>query len=503
MLRIKNGTVIDGTGKPGYKADIITSGDRIAAIGHFSKNKDVETIDALGCIVAPGFIDVNTDSDHQLTLFSNPEQQDFIAQGVTTIIGGLCGASLAPLIDGNLDSIRKWADTNQINIHWRSLKELRHILERQKLGVNFGTFVGHGTIRRAITQGKSRDLTEREFQMMGSVIRDALKDGALGLSTGLGFAHSNLTPWKEIHELTKIVARHGKVYATHLRNDREEFEHGIMETLAIAKESGVKTIINHLRAYKGLEEKMWHGMQEFRMHWKKLHCRADVTPCVTYTFPIYELLPRWARRGSLEHMMRMLKNPTDHEAIKKSFGNMNAKTLRIVHAPHYFFIGKTVEEFAKNRELDVAQGLLELMKSTNLRAQLSYDDINEARQLELIDEPWTLVGGGSASRAPMEDTIAGVRECAPFERYFKLGHAKKKTAEELIKKITSAPAAFFNIKHRGIIKEGAYADIVIIQNTESTEYAEGNAIENVIINGKIAMKNKKLTNMRCGGVLKE
>lgn len=195
MLLIKNVRVVDGAGKEPYKADVIVRGEYISAIGNFSGKNFSKIINGNGAYLAPGFIDVNSDSDHYLTLFTNPEQQDFLQQGVTTIVGGNCGSSLAPLIKGDLRSIRKWTDTNLVNVGWRSMAEFLAILEKKRMGVNFGTLVGHSTIRRAIIGDDIRDMTDEEMAIFKMVLRLALKEGAFGLSSGLGYIHSRLTPY--------------------------------------------------------------------------------------------------------------------------------------------------------------------------------------------------------------------------------------------------------------------------------------------------------------------
>ena len=133
-ILIKNIQLLDGSGRPPVKADVLVKNEKISAIGNFPKYRADEIIDGLGAYLAPGFIDINTDSDHYLTLFSNPSQKDFVAQGVTTIIGGQCGASLAPLIYGSLESIREWADISKINVNWHTLAEFLKAMERSAFG---------------------------------------------------------------------------------------------------------------------------------------------------------------------------------------------------------------------------------------------------------------------------------------------------------------------------------------------------------------------------------
>src|SRR3989338_776433 len=170
-LLIKNVQPIGAGNKLPERTDIFISGDKISAFGNFSSKGADETIDGQGAYVSPGFIDVNTDSDHYLTLFDDPAQEDFLKQGVTTIIGGQCGSSLAPLIYGSLESIRKWTDIGKMNVNWNSAKEYLNELERRRLGVNFGTLIGHSTIRRALVGESQRTLTKNELKVFNETLK--------------------------------------------------------------------------------------------------------------------------------------------------------------------------------------------------------------------------------------------------------------------------------------------------------------------------------------------
>ncbi len=246
MVLIKGAQIIDGTGKPAYKADVLLRGDKISAIGAFPNKKADVVIDGLGLFLTPGFIDVNTDSDHYLSLFTEPYQKDFVRQGVTTIFGGHCGSSLAPLLYGGLESIRKWSDINQINVDWHSVGEFLKVLDRRGLGVNFGTLIGHSTLRRALIGEGLRDLTISDLEIFKKYINDSMKEGAFGISTGLSYAHSRQVPYSEIKELVQVVAEHKGVYATHLRNEKEGLLPAVYETLKVAEETAGAGILNVL-----------------------------------------------------------------------------------------------------------------------------------------------------------------------------------------------------------------------------------------------------------------
>jgi N-acyl-D-amino-acid deacylase len=218
-ILIKNGLVYDGSGTIPEKKDILIRGEKIIALGNFSKSQADETIEAMGAIVTPGVIDINTDSDHFLSIFTEPYQIDFVKQGVTTIIGGNCGISLAPLFNNSFDLIAHWSDVSKVNINWHSVEEFLNLIEKRKIGVNFGTLVGHSTIRQAFfKKDESRDPTEMELNSFKQILKQALKEGAFGLSVGLTYLpYRRLTFW-EIKELVKLVASTKSVYAVHLRD---------------------------------------------------------------------------------------------------------------------------------------------------------------------------------------------------------------------------------------------------------------------------------------------
>src|SRR3989338_8590083 len=362
MILIKGGAIIDGTGKPAYKADVLLKGNKIAAIGAFPQKQAEETIDALGLYVAPGFVDVNTDVDHYLTVFTNPSQQDFLTQGVTSIIGGHCGASLAPLLYGSLESIRKWANPNAVNVDWHTMGELLRALGSRKLGVNFGTMVGHSTIRRALIGETMRDLTVRELEVFKYLITEALEEGALGFSTGLGYAHSRQTPYAEIKTLLEPVARAGAVYATHLRDERRELAASVAETVRIARETGAKTLISHLRPLLGFEKQFRTAVALLYDATTPQNIFFNGYPYDTSVVPMYTLPPQWAQNGGFDVMKRHLHDAHTRERIMNELKDIRGDAITIAaaigEAGFDHLIGKTLTDFAAHEELPIPEALL-------------------------------------------------------------------------------------------------------------------------------------------------
>ncbi len=496
MLLIKNGKIIDGSGKPAYKADILISGDKISAIGTIPKKSGIETIDALGRVIAPGFIDPNTDSDHYLTLWSDPGQGDFIRQGVTTIIGGHCGASLAPLLYGSLASIRKWADITQINVGWHSVADFLRVLEEKKLGVNFGTLIGHSTIRRALIGEALRDLTDNELLVFADIVKKSLKEGALGLSTGLGYAHSALVPFTEIKQLAEVVANHGGVYASHLRNDNSKLIEAVREIIEITKISKVRSLISHLRPLTGFENEISETRKMISELDPSIDLHFDIFPFDTSYIPIYTLMPDWAKRGNLETMWESLTRHATREQIKKELSLIMPEKIIIASAPsNKYLTGKTVAEFAKDHGVIREEALVELMVLTRMKAVLIYENINKKIAEEMIFDDHALIGSNGASRSADEYAISPERGLKTFPKFLELASQKPGYSRELaIKKITYSVARKFGVNGRGLIKEGFFADLVMLDAAKA---------EFVFVNGKMALADGELRDARAGQIIKK
>lgn len=496
MTIIKSAQIVDGTGKKPFRADVLLKDDKISAIGSFPNKKADIVINGLGMYLAPGFIDANTDSDHYLSLFTNPPQKDFLLQGVTTIIGGHCGSSLAPLLYGTLESIRKWTDVNQVNVDWHTMAELFKVLRRLKLGVNFGTLVGHSTIRRALIGEDLRDLTESETQVFERVLSQSLEEGALGFSAGLGYAHSRLIPYGEIKTLLKVVAKYDGVYATHLRDEKKGLLVSINEAIKAAKETGVKILISHFRPLVGFEKDFEAGLNLINEAPKKINIHFDSYPFDTSIVPIYTLLPSWAQSGGLEVMLNNIKTPAVKERILAELPELKNGDLIIAQAlGKNYLVGKSLEDFSKNRELDLKSGLLELMDVSNLRALVFYKNVNLDLAINSLMSAKALLASNAASMEESDKYIKHERAMSTFTKFLEIARSRGKeiSFEEAIKKITSVPAQKFNLKNRGIVKEGNFADLVMISDDK---------IQYVFVNGQPVVSEGELQNLTSGRVLK-
>ncbi len=495
MVLLKGVQVVDGSGRPPFKAEVLLKDDKISAIGNFPNKKADLILDGLGSYLMPGFIDINTDSDHYLSLFTNPAQKDFIAQGVTTIIGGQCGSSLAPLLYGTLESIRKWTDTNLINVNWHTVDEFFRVLARIKLGVNFGTLVGHSTIRRALIGEDLRRLTAQETVIFKKLLMDALTEGALGLSSGLSYAHSRNTPYEELKELADVVAKHNAVYTTHLRSEREGLTAAVNETLKLAHETGATTIISHFRPHIGFETDFEEALQMINETSEHTPIYFDVYPFDTSIMPIYTLLPLWAQNGGLEVMRSNIETPTIREKILKELPPLKKDDLVVAQAFNApYLVGKTLGMVSENQNLNLNEALLKIMSATDLRALVFYKNLNLDLIVKSLESGKSLIASNAASLPENAQTVKHERFVNTFPKYLSMAAQKEvRLIEEAVKKITSQPASIFNIKNRGLVKEGYFADLVLWKN---------NKIQATFVNGQLVYDEGKFLDAYAGTIVK-
>jgi N-acyl-D-amino-acid deacylase len=482
-LLIKGVQVIDGTGSEPYKADVLVQKNLISAIGNLKGHATDDVVDGLGHYLVPGFIDVHNNTDHYLSLFSNPAQEDLLEQGITTMIGGHCGSSLAPLLYGTLESIRKWTDPQDINVDWHTVSELMASLDRVAPGVNFGTMVGHSTIRRSILGERAR-LLEKELSVFKLVLTQAMKEGAFGLSTGLEFVHAKKASKKEIKELAAIVEEMDGVYATHLRNYKEGLVDSVNETIEVSQSTGVKTVISHLMPVRKFEKEFAEALKNIEQDSGEVY--FDIYPYTTRALEIYTLLPEWAQSGNLEVMLERVRNEKTAKLIIKELKGIPLDEVRVAGVPHHeYLVGKTLRDISKNLGITGPEALLHIMDVTNLRATVFVSDVNEKLMLEALTNERALIASLGNS-AVTGEYLKHERTKNTFPRYLELTVGNGKLSiTEAVRRITSNPARLFNLKKRGVIKEGNIADLVVLGR-------EDYEVKQVVLGGKVLGRERTM-----------
>ncbi|MFA5962260.1 MAG: D-aminoacylase [Parcubacteria group bacterium] len=518
-ILIKNANIIDGTGIPAFLGDIGIKDSKIARIGELGDERATIEFDAEGKTVCPGFVDVNNHSDTYWRIFLSPDLESLIYQGITTIIGGNCGTSLAPLATPTtIDAIQKWVDIKKVNISWLRVKEFLAILRDKKISPNFGTLVGHATLRRGIIGDEVRSLLPREIEMLKKNLKKAMKEGALGMSTGLIYSHARLAPLEELVELAKVVKKYDGVYATHIRSEQKDFLEAIEEALEIARLSGVKLHISHLKV---IGEKYWPKMEaalEIITSAKKsgVDVTFDVYPYTATGSVLYSFLPVWVSEGGKKIMLHRLKDPVirakvvlemresgfDYSKIKIAISPLNKTLAR-----------RDVSEIARSQEKSVEEAIIDILVASEGMVIITVEALNEENIRQSLNHSLSIVAtNGSGYDISHSKTGERVhpRNFGTFikvlEKYVRT--EKLLSWEAAIHKMTQAPAEKFALKKRGVLKENYFADIVMFDRnklkspaTIENPYQYSQGIELVIINGEIVLKDGEYAGNRNGQVL--
>jgi N-acyl-D-amino-acid deacylase len=517
---IKNGTIIDGTGKPMYRADIGIKENKIAKIGQLQNEKWEIEIDATDKLVCPGFVDVNNHSDAYWQIFINPDLESLIYQGITTIIGGNCGSSLAPLADAqSLASIQKWANISQVNFNWLKLEDFLDVVEEKKLSVNFATLVGHGTLRRGILRDQMRNPNPKEEAFIEKMLKASLKEGALGMSSGLVYTHARSTTTEELIKLAKIIKKYDGVYVSHIRNERDGFIEAVEEAIRIAEESKVKLHISHLKV---MGEKNWHFMDEAlfqlgRAKEKGLEVTFDVYPYTNTGTVLYTLLPDWMSDGGKKMMLGRLRDPLIRTKVAEEMRESGFDFSKIeiaISSLNKTLAKRNIREIAEAQEKSVEDAVIDILVASEGRVITSMEVLSEENIEKAILNPLAIIssnGSGYNIAHSKTGELVHPRSFGAFTKVLAKYVLGKRSLswEEAIKKMTSAPAQKFGVEKRGEITEKYFADIVILNRdtisdlaTVDNPYQYSKGIEVVLVNGQLAVADGKYTGIRSGSVIK-
>lgn len=501
---IKNILLVDGSGQPAVKADVLIKNEKIAAIGSFPRYQADTIIDGVGAYLAPGFIDINTHSDRYLTLFTDPGQEHFLRQGITTIIGGQDGVSLAPLLYGSLDLQRFWTDPYRINVDWHSIKEFLGVLGRRSLGVNFGTLVGHSTVRHAIIGNDFRDLTVKEMGVFQYMIEQALRDGAFGVSFDLQSPIASLTPAKEIKAALELVEsykglaafkiRSGSDTSVHARDVGDHIVPAVAEIVNLAKETGVRVQLSNFCALKGFEQEYQKALDVIEENAAVADVYFSMHPFAHTVVPIVSFLPTWAQRGGVEAIIANLQ--TLDVAAKIALELADIPDSVVIHdVPGFdYLVGKTLGELGDDRGTVMPETLLELMRTTKLRATLAYENLSlEGFERAVIRDRATIVSSGMSFEDGRRRSHYAEFSTQAIPTFLRgVGTENAISVESAVRKITGVPAQRIGVKGRGFIREGYFADLVLFRDA---------TIEAVFVNGAIAIRDGEYTNSLSGKVL--
>lgn len=495
-LLIKNARIADGTGAPLLSGSVAVKDKRIVAVGDVKGTATTE-IDAKGQVVAPGFIDVHTHSEDICKL---PAAENFLRMGVTTIVTGNCGGSRT--------------DVAQF------FKEI----DEAHVAINVATLIGHGSVRQKGMGGSFiRAPSAEQLEAMKSLVDQAMKDGAVGLSTGLIYVPGSFSKTEEIIELAKVASAHGGIYASHMRAETLKIFSALDELIRIAREAKIRAEVSHLKLSG---PSAWGKAHEVIALLDK--ARADGLSIThddyAYTASstgLAQLIPDSAREGKREDYIARIADPEKKAAI---IAEMNQSRERQGRKDYAYAViarfradprlnGKSIPEAAKIvRVNDSLADQIELILDIEARGGGSaiFHGMNEADLRVFMSHPLTMIASDGGPRKLGED-VPHPRSYGNNARV--LGHyvrdEKVLPLEDAIRKMTSLPATTFQLKDRGVIKAGAFADLVIFDpakvNDPSTfddphHYAEG--FSDVIVNGGVVIRDGALTEVRSGGPLR-
>jgi len=519
-ILIKNGKVFDGSGEAAKNVDIGIKNGKIVEFGDFKDEKAITEINAENRFVCPGFIDIDNEADHYLDIFTLPIAENLIRQGVSTIICGNSGASLAPLISGSLASIQKWADSNHININWREIKDFLAFLDEKKLAVNFATLIGWGTLRSEFTKGEFRNLTKEELEKLKLVVSQGIEQGALGVSFGLGYASEQMVGISEILEVAKAVKDKNGYLSFHLRNQAEDFLISVQEIIEVAKKGQLPVEISHFFAEgKPNFENFAEALKMIKKANKGSELiNFDLFPYDSNAKVLYLILPEWVAIGGREILLKNIKDEVIREKIIQDLKRKKYLYKDILIADsgkRWWFSGKTLEEVADRFNLSLEESLLKVIEICEDKIVIFTENLFEKNINDGLKSPYSFVSSNSGF-SNIESGKRGIwvhpRTFGTFPKFLGYYVREKELLswEEGIYKITGKVAKKVGLKNRGLLKKDFWADVVVFNpekiNDKSTlknpfQYPDG--IETVIINGGLAYHKGILTEERYGKTIRK
>jgi N-acyl-D-amino-acid deacylase len=519
-ILIKNGAVIDGTKKARFKADIAISKSKIEAIGDLSSETAYRVIDANGKYVVPGFIDMTNHSDTHWSIFKNPEQESMVRQGITTIVGGLCGSSLAPLVRStDINSIQKWTDTSEININWLSMTEFLDELKHHKLGINFTTLVGHNTLRGSILGEENRPASEQELADITYMLEKGMKEGAIGISFGLNFTQGRSATNDELASLARVVADTKKLSVLHLRDEGKSLLPSITEIMQIARGSRGKFHISH---FKALGREAWGDFPKAlnllrQAQEEGLSITMDVFPYVKTGSLLYSVLPGWAREQGRDALEEKCKDPVERKMIAESLTKLSLHYDRITIAEarnNPALTGKTIKEISESAGTPPDETLVDILRLNDFGVTIFGETIQENDMVEAYKEPYAYFssdGFGLDSINAKEGGLPHPRSVGATARFLGEYVRNKEIMswEDAIHKMTLGPANILGLTNRGAIAKGAAADIVVLdpeaisdKATYENPFSYPEGIHWVLVNGTIAVEEGACTQKLEGSIIR-
>jgi len=528
-LVLRGGQVIDGTGAPARTADVAIEGDAIAAIGDLGGADAERVIDASGLIVAPGFIDMHSHSD--FTLLVDGRALSKTTQGVTTEVLGESG-SAGPVLGAARDEMAGDLERYGLELTWSGLGEYFDTLERKGTSVNVVSTVGAGLVRASVMGYEDRPPTAREMERMRELVDTAMREGAIGLSSGMVYAPNSYFTTEEMIELAEPAAQHGGIYLTHIRDEDDDLLDALEEAITIGREAGLPLEILHFKRSAvrpegpRLEPSIRDAVAMIERHRDAgTEVAANLYPYSASQTGLDIRLPEWIHDGGRERMVERLRNPETRarakEALREMFrqgrGGKTPETIMLgatPYEPHRQYQGMRLSEISRQMEIDPAETLVELVEKGDGRVHAIYFSMREEDVRYLLGLPWTTVGSDGTGVAPEGVFL----ESHPHPRWYGsfprvLGKYVREegvlSLPEAVRKMTSLAAERIGLEDRGRVAEGMKADLVIFDHETIRDQASfanphqlSQGVEWLIVNGGVVIAEGEHTGAKPGRVVK-
>ncbi len=521
---IRNGSIVDGTGNPWYRADIGVKDGSIVAIGRI-EGKAERVIDAQGLYVAPGFIDVHCHADFTVLDPRNP--RDFkLRQGITTECAGQCGESAAPINPDTLDLLKAYVAFEApvegvLSWRWRTFDEYLRELEDFDIPTHFVPMVGHGTVRIDAMGFENRPPSEAELARMKATVREAMEAGAFGLSVGLAYAPGDYARNNEVIELARVAAACGGMFGTHMRDYGDRVFESLEESFEVGREAKLPVVISHI-GIAGNENvgRMGEVLDAIdRVREDGLEVTTDVFPLAAGT-TLRLLLPHWVSEGSLEELFRRLRDPDERSRMKAAMVAETARIAvetgvdrwdeirlaRVISEPNRDYQGLTIAEISRRKATDPETTVMDLVleegcQATMYRIFRQTDDLATA-----VVHPLTMIETDAMGFVEGNPSIG---QFGSFPRVLGYYVREKKLLrlEEAVRKMTSYAAQTMGLRRKGMLREDADADITIFDLDTVSAALDGNqcypkGIEYVMVDGQVVVDAGEYHGAMAGRVIR-
>ncbi|CAN5825263.1 D-aminoacylase [soil metagenome] len=520
-LLISGGMIVDGTGGPWYRGDVGLRGDRIVAVGRLAGATAMDTIDATGLIVAPGFIDMLGHSEY--TLLSDGRAISKITQGITSEITG----EVTSVVPVNENTLRELSPDVRERVEWTDLNGYFRALEAAGPAINLGTYVTAGSVRRYAMGDVDRAPSAAEMETMKEQVAAAMRQGAMGLSTGLIYVPASFATTDEIVELARVAAEHGGGYASHIRSEGDRLIEAIGEAVEIGERAGTWVQIHHL---KSTGQRNWGRMPAAVALIEQARSRgvdvsADQYPYAASGTGLNAIIPSWAHAGGRDSLVHRLGDPVQRARLREELTREGVVIGASAGGPAGVMIGGVVtdtlreyqglrlDEVARRRGQEVVDALLDLLHADGARTSAIYFSMSEEDIEYAMRQSWVSVGVDAGARAPDVEGTGNPhpRAYGTFPRILCRYVRERQviTLEDAVRKFTSLPAARVGLDRRGVLKAGMYADITIFDPETVCDRATFQepvqtsvGVEHVIVNGVPVLRAGVTTDARPGRALR-